>query len=161
MSEKALKNVSTFIHEYKEAVRHVWNLYFSANASSESLIHFEKIEIELFREIVASPLNLEIKADEFRQKPICGIYVRIKSFYTEFPVSFGSLQGNGNVSWGNEEILPVHNDQRLKFFDFFEWNHYGFVDYPLVRLYVDRLPQKPEQAGTFGLIESRFVDFFV
>lgn len=161
MPNKSAKNVSYAILEFKEAARHIWNLYFSANASSESLINFEKIEIELFRELVVNRLGLKIDAEDFRRRPISELFVSAKDFCKEFPISVGSQQSNGNMVWNSAEIIQVHADQSLFFVDFFEWNHYGFVDYSFVRCYIEKLPQKPEWEGKSGLIEHRFIDFFI
>lgn len=160
MPDKSEKNISYVVLEFKEAARHIWNLYFSANASSESLINFEKIEIELFREIVALQLDVKINVDDFRKHPIRGMLVSVKNCHSEFPISVGSRQSNGNIVWSIAETFHIHTDQSFLFFDFFDWNHYGFVDYPFVRCYIERLPQKPEFEGKFGLIEHRYVDFF-
>lgn len=161
MTNTFRKNASSEIFEFKEAVRHVWNLYFSDGASSESLINFEKIEIALFRELVVRRLGLKIDAEDFRRRPLSELSVSVKDFYKDFPISVGSQQSNGNMVWSSAEIIQVHSDQCLFFVEFFEWNHYGFVDYPFVRCYVEKLPQMPEHEGKFGLIEHRFVDFFI
>lgn len=159
MTNKTYRNISLPMFEYKETIRHIWNQSLASNASVETFRNFRDVETALFNALVVSPLNLNVDASSFREKHIEEILVSIKSHCVEFPVSIGMTQKNGNIVWSAKELLPVHRDQKLYFFDFFDWNHYGFVDYPYVRCYVGILPQNPSFEGKICMLENRLVEF--
>lgn len=155
-------NISAEMLEFKEAVRNSWNSYFAKYREDRSLdafMFFSDLEISLFWAIVVNPLNLDIDPRSFRKKPFDKILLVTKDICSEFPISYGKVQDNGNVVWTLPSVIRSHKDQLFKFYDFFDWSEFGYIDYAYIRCLVENSPQDEHFTGAYGLLETRYIDF--
>jgi hypothetical protein len=145
---------------FKDAVRHCWNSYFANSRhpmSAETQEAFSEIERALLRVLVFSPHGLGDLADSYRLRALSNVVVKPDPLLVEMPIRFGSKEPNGNIVWDVETSLKVSENTRFCFYDFFDWNAFGYVDLPFVRVVgasVDSL-----SAGKIALIEQAHCRF--
>jgi hypothetical protein len=150
--------------EFKEAVRHTWNSYFANSnepMSSETQEAFSNIERALLRVIVLAPYGMGDLADSYRLRTLLDILIKPARSLVEIPIRFGHSEPNGNIIWDIETALKVVEDTQFCFFDFFDWNPYGHVDLPFVR--VRELPYTGNKSlgGKIALIEQIHCEFML
>lgn len=128
-----MRNVTPEMHRFKEASRHIWNLYLMPGeyvldlALEES---FLRIERELLRSIV---LDGGDAADTYGDGPVARLKVRPRLPSTEVPIQFGTTAADGNTYWDSPKLVPVEELDQIEFIEFFDWNHFGCIDYGIVR----------------------------
>lgn len=149
---------------FKEATRHIWNAHYSKLDDqillSDGFIGYEKIEKSLFWAIVVAPSDILINVDEYRKHPLKCIELRIKDIYRECPIKIGRQAKNGNVIWSDTALISPTCSYKFLFFDFFDWNPYGFVDQIYIRFWIESLSNNDSSYGQWGLVETGYVDFY-
>jgi hypothetical protein len=148
-----MRNVTSEMRRFKEASRHLWNAYLMPGEGVIDVAledSFRSIERELLRSLV---LQGDDAADAYGRAPIEGLSVRSKSDYDQVPVQFASDGLDGNTYWRKSEFVSAA-EISYEFLEFFDWMHYGFIDYPMVRA-IDR------SSGRHVLIESMYCDFWL
>jgi len=134
-----MKNVSEGMQNFREASRHIWNTYLVpgpniVNVETEEA--FENIEKELLRCLVFE--GQEYCVSNYRNKELECLSVRPVEGFMEVPIQYGIKKENGNILWQESEMVKIDQFPELRFFDFFDWSHYGQIDYGLVRAVEDR-----------------------
>jgi hypothetical protein len=127
-------NITNNMLVFKDAVRHIWNTYFVTTGdamSPEIQSAYSKIEEELFYTIVIFPLGISQEI-QYRKEPISSILVKPKQELSEYPVYIGYREENGNLVWEEKTICKDKNFI-FNFYDFFDWDIYGYIDLPYVR----------------------------
>ncbi|HCT39890.1 MAG TPA: hypothetical protein DF427_01655 [Moraxellaceae bacterium] len=157
-------NITRSMLEFKEAVRHTWNCYFSGSddpISPETQEAFSSIERALLRVLVLAPHGVGDLADSYRLRVLPSILVSPTYIPGEMPIRFGLRDANKNVVWDEETLIKIDDSTRFHFFDFFDWYQYGHVDLPFVR--VRCIPQTGDEANesTPALIEQRYCQFML
>lgn len=154
--------ISAEMLDFKESIRHIWNMHFSVLQGQNPVNLFDQyadIERSLFWAIVLAPLGIDMSPEEYRVKPLDSIELEVKPFFNEIPIKIGTKESNGNVTWSESILFSSNEAQSFKFFDFFDWQPYGFVDYPYLRFCLHSFPQNRALEGKWGLIETQYVDF--
>ncbi|WP_421567533.1 hypothetical protein [Stenotrophomonas sp. PD6] len=148
-----MKDVTDQMQRFKEASRHIWNSYLMPGegvldiAVEDSFLHIER---ELLRSIV---LEGSVAADQYGRSAISGLIVKPKPVYREVPVQFASAVSDGNTYWCGEERVAAEDLPMLEFVDFFDWMHYGYIDYAIVRA-------AECGSGRRVLIQAMYCDFW-
>jgi hypothetical protein len=154
-----MEDITASMLEFKEALRHTWNSYFSksANSMAEDLQDaFEAIEQGLFSAIVLSPLGMADRAVEYREHPLSFITVKPVEHLRELPLQICRREANGNTIVELPISVQIDEQTAFDFFDFFDWYPYGFIDLPYVRARVRDLSGKPSAKSSIVLIEQRY-----
>jgi hypothetical protein len=146
--------VSLEMKAFRDASVHVWNSYLVPGLHVIRLDieeSFEIIERELLRCLV---LNGRGAADNYRKKPIDCLQVKLAGGLSEALINVAKRDENGNINW--EELLLLSRDDsyQLQFYDFFDWNHFGIIEYGFVRVVdskTNRLMLLPIEACSFWL----------
>jgi hypothetical protein len=128
-----MKDVTEQMQRFKEASRHIWNSYLMPGEGVLDMAvedSFLEIERELLRCLV---LEGSVSADQYGRSAIGGLVVKPKSVYREVPVQFASAVSDGSTYWSGEERVAAEDIPMLEFVDFFDWMHYGYIDYAIVR----------------------------
>jgi hypothetical protein len=149
-----MKNVSVQMQKFKEASRHIWNAYLMPGEGVLDMDverSFLAIERELLRSMV---LDGDAVADRYGCTQISGLLVRPKSVYQDVPVQFASDGPNGSTVWSHARQVSAADLPELEFVEFFDWMHYGFIDYAKVRAF-DR------SSGRHVLIEGTYCEFWL
>lgn len=157
-----MKDITAEMLEFKEAIRHIWNGHFAqrrSRMSPEMQDAFSQIERGLFAAIVLSSLNVSKRAEEYREQPLSWLILEPASELTEWPVQFGDIDGTGNTTWQLPSVIDVKEGMIFEFFDFFDWNAFGFVDFPYVRARVRATKVTTPLQGAVALIEQRLCRF--
>jgi len=129
-----MKNVNEAMQNFREASRHIWNTYLVPGTNVvqfEIEEAFDNIERELLRCLVFDGRSDDVR--EYRKQGLENLVVRPAEGLTEVPIQSGTKQGNGNIVWQEAEMVAIDRFPDLRFFDFFDWSHYGSIDYGLVR----------------------------
>lgn len=149
-----MRNVSYGMQRFREASRHLWNAYLMPGEGVMDVAvegSFRSIERELLRCLV---LEGSVSADAYGQTSIPGLAVRSRSEFDQVPVQFASLGSDGNTYWSEPELVPATEFASYEFIEFFDWMHYGFIDYSFVRA-IDRA------TGRHVLVENAHCDFWL
>ena len=116
-----MRDITSTMLEFKEALRHSWNTYFVKIASPMSpdiQEAFGQVERGLFRAIVLAPLGVSERVKEYREKPLSWIVVTPSEHLEECPVQIGERDSSGNTTWGMPISLSVDDSVTFDFFDF-------------------------------------------
>lgn len=157
-----MQDISASMLEFKDAIRHVWNTYFvksDSPMSPEVQRAFESVEIGLFQVLVLTPLDMFDRYDQYRQQPLSFIQVQPTRTINELPLQVGKRDVNGNTVWEMPISVSVDDQSTFEFFDYFDWNPYGYIDLPYVRARVASLPSQPSLQGSMVLIEQTYCRF--
>lgn len=149
-----MRNVSFQMHRFKEASRHIWNAFLMPGEGVLDIgveEAFEIVERELLRSMV---LDGDASADAYRSSSIAGLLVRPKAGYADIPVMVGTRDAAGSMAWSLAEMTPAESLQSLEFLEFFDWNHYGYIDYHLVKA-TDRC------SGRNLMIDNLYCEYWV
>ena len=152
-----MQDITISMLTFKEAIRHSWNTYFAQSnspMSPEIQEAFERVESGLLCAIVLAPLGVLDRLSDYREKPLSWLMVKPVDYLHECPVRIGTRESTGNVSWGMPVSLAVDDRTTFEFFDFFDWDPYGLIDLPYVRVRVSSLPSTPTAQGSLALIEQ-------
>lgn len=148
-----MKNVNSQMQRFREASRHIWNSYLMPGEGVVDMAvedSFRDIERALLRSMV---LDGSATADHYGRSVIGGLFVRPKLVFQEVPVQFASAGLEGNTYWSKVELVAGAALPRLEFLDFFDWMHYGYIDYSIVRAVECG-------SGRRLLIENMYCDFW-
>ncbi|HWM70576.1 MAG TPA: hypothetical protein VNO35_28665 [Steroidobacteraceae bacterium] len=162
----SMNDVTESLWEYLEAKRHLWNIHFRGKVDSLQhcpiLDEFEKIDRSLFRALVVEDIVNSDDASRRRliEKPWELLRVYLQPGLESIRMIVSDPISGLNRSWNRPEILKVPEEFDFGFIEFFEWNRYGYTNFPLIRVTVDHRSKMPALSGREALIESgqaRFV----
>jgi len=147
-----MRNVTSEMHRFREASRHLWNAYLMPGEGilDVAVDSFRSIERELLRSLV---LQGGVSAAAYGRAHIEGLSVRSKSEYDQVPVQFASKGPDGNIHWSKADFVPAA-EISCGFLEFFDWMHYGFIDYGIVRA-IDLF------TGRQVLVEQLYCEFWL
>lgn len=148
-----MKNVNSQMQRFREASRHIWNSYLMPGEGVVDTVVedcFHEIERALLRSMV---LDGSPAADHYRRSAIGGLFVKPKLEFPEVPVQLASAGLEGNTCWSKVELVAAADFADLEFMDFFDWMHYGYIDYGIVRAVECG-------SGRRVLIENMYCDFW-
>ncbi|MDQ1107675.1 MULTISPECIES: hypothetical protein [Stenotrophomonas] len=148
-----MKDVTGQMQRFKEASRHIWNSYLMPGEGVLDMAvedSFLQIERELLRSIV---LEGSAAADQYGHSAIGGLIVKPKPLLREVPVQFARAGSDGNSYWSEDERIAAADIPKLEFVDFFDWTHYGYIDYAIVRAV-------ESGSGRRVLIQALYCDFW-
>lgn len=157
-----MQDISNSMLEFKDAIRHIWNAYFTKSKSPmspEIQSAFESVEIGLFQAIVLTPLGMSGRIDEYRRQSLSFILVKPLNELSDLPLRVGMNDERGNTIWEMPVSVSVDNQSVFEFFDYFDWYPYGYIDFPFVRARVVSLPSQPSLQGAMVLIEQAHCHF--
>ena len=157
-----MKDITHSMLEFKDAIRHAWNTYFAlseAPMSPEIQEAFSQVERGFFSAIVLAPMDATLLVREYREKSLPWLVVRPFEYLQECPVQFGKRDNLGNTIWEMPSNIAIDDHVAFEFFDFFDWNPFGFVDLSYVRARVAAFPRQSNIQGSLVLIEQRFCQF--
>lgn len=149
----SMKNVNSQMQRFREASRHIWNSYLMPGEGVVDIAvedSFREIERALLQSMV---LDGSAAADHYRRSAISGLFVKPKLGFPEVPVQLASAGLEGNTYWSKVELVAAADLPRLEFLDFFDWMHYGYIDYGIVRAVECG-------SGRRVLIENMYCDFW-
>lgn len=150
-----MKNITENMLQFKEASRHVWNTYLLKSAPPMALAmqeSFEVIERELFRALVLLPHSIAEWASDYRVLPM-PVMLRAKEGLVDVPVQQGTLDDIGNVRWTSPQNIPASEISKYHFFEFFDWNFYGHLDFFYIKA--------SSSEGKVVLINQTYCDFML
>lgn len=148
-----MRNVTYEMQQFREASRHLWNAYLMPGEGVIDVAvedSFRSIERELLRSLVLKGGN---SADVYGRAYIQGLSVRSKSDYDQVPVQYASKGPDGNTYWSKSELVSAAAIF-YEFLEFFDWIHYGFIDYGIVRA-IDLA------TGRHVLVENLYCEFWL
>ena len=157
-----MQDITVTMLQFKEAIRHLWNTYFLKSDPGSWLEMQEAytlVEIGLFRAIVLVPLSAAELGDEYRRQPLSWLLVGPAASVRELPIQIGTLREGGSTSYAEEIALVVDDTIELEFCEFFEWDPYGYLDLPYVKVRIVKLPNLPSAEGSFALIRQTYCRF--
>jgi len=157
-----MRDITNLMLEFKEAVRHSWNMYFAKSdspMSPEIQNAFEHVELGLFQAIVLTPMGALDRTDLYRKQPLPFILAKPHKVHRELPLQVGMRDENGNTSWATSITVSVDSQSSFEFFEFFDWYPYGYIDLPYVKARVASLESKPSLEGSMVLIEQVYCCF--
>jgi hypothetical protein len=153
-----MRDVSSEVLRFREAGRHLWNCFLMPGENvvdSNIEESFESIERELLRCLVFSKSPED--ADCYRQGAIDRLIIKQRNPGADVQIQYGEKDSNGNVRWEKGRIYTSNDEfPDLRFIDFFDWTHFGFIDYGFVRaleIKGRRLALLPQQSCSFWLAE--------
>lgn len=147
--------VSLEMERFRKASVHIWNSYLMPGLYVVRLDiedSFEIIERELLRCLVLG--GQSDAADNYRKKPIDCLLVELADGLTEVPAYIGKRDENGNMIWDNAILRTFDDSFHLQFYDFFDWNHFGHIEYEFVRVVdstTNQLMLLPAESCSFWL----------
>jgi hypothetical protein len=149
-----MKDVTSSVVAFREAVRHLWNAALAPNANWETRDAFSRVCGEVFAVLVLRPLGL--------------VRERLPNLYEAEPEPIGSLVVVPTVARG----VPVHinraaprtpywdhsvnclapNDAELELIRLFDWNELGQRDFEFLETRIAAFGAHPELVGRAALI---------
>jgi hypothetical protein len=117
---------------------------------------FDIIERELLRCLVLS--GQSSAADLYRKQPLDCLRVGLAEGIVSAELQFSSRDNNNNLVWDKAVNADSESFPDLRFFDFFDWRHYGSIDYDYVRAIetgTRRLVLVPQKSCSFWLIQPQ------
>ena len=160
-----MKNISKELFTYLEAKRHLWNTYFIGKVKSlrecSELDEYEYIDRLLFKALVLRSIKRDFPSgDNF----VFG--VGVLPFIKATPKF--EIEQTEILIWDTQTKHRQWKPLKLKwsknltfsFIEFFEWNRYEYVSYPLCQLKIERCKEHPEIVGWYALVENSHLEFY-
>jgi hypothetical protein len=156
-----MRKIDAEMQKFREVSCHLWNSYLMPGRYVLRLDienSFEIIERELLR--CFALYDIENAVEKYRKQPIDCLSVRIAKNFTKVAMQVGERDENENVVWKEAGIFNEHNFPELRFFDFFDWDHYGPIGYEFVRaveVKTGRVFLLPQESCSFWLSDCKAV----
>jgi hypothetical protein len=167
-----MQDIGKYIFRYADAKCHIWNAYFKdiiGNLSAwEPLESFEAIDQRLFFALVCEPLGIEydysrgadyIEDMVVKTRCVDQIVIMPRTLGQEISILIGEKQGS-NTAWHELKSLATAG-LSFAFIELFQWDHYGFLNLPMVRGKITACAEHPEYVGREALIDTYKVAFFL
>jgi hypothetical protein len=150
-----MKNVTLQILKYREAARHLWNVYLrgegefglGALPDDDTLDDWTALKKDLFYALV-----VRYTGDEDRS------LLRVVPTSPEVPAMI-SRSKPARTYWDNPVERLAPNDD-LRFIDFFDFDQSGFLDFKYYRVAINGSERHPDLAGHEALIEVQYAHVF-
>jgi hypothetical protein len=153
-----MRDVTDLLMTYREAMRHLWNTYFVREMSSllecGALDKFEEIDRLLFSALVLDQLAPLHPAVNFRSEVWPFLRVVAQEDSDSLAMMLSDLITGPNRSWSDRTFIKLNPDTELAFIEFFDWDQYGFVSFPYIRLKILKFPSRPDLVGREALVDS-------
>ncbi|KGK59550.1 hypothetical protein NC00_01090 [Xanthomonas cannabis pv. phaseoli] len=127
-------DVTSKMEAFRKAACHNWNNYLMPGENVLRLDveqSFEIIERELLRCLVLGDMGEA--ADLYRSKIIECLAIRVDGNLSETQAYESAKNPDGNTHWNEVDLADLDTSYDFRFYDFFDWNHYGLINYELVR----------------------------
>ena len=160
-----MNDVTDKMLQFKEAIRHIWNVNFALVASNQSpdiQDAYDTIcEGLLIALVLRGTVNAVERAEHYRNRPLSFLVVRPVEHLQLLPMRIGELDAANNTVFSEATSVEVDEESRIEFYDFFSWNHRAYVDLPYVRAKIAALSSAPSAVGRVVLIEQQHCRFFL
>jgi hypothetical protein len=160
-----MKNVTLHVLRYREAARHLWNVYlredgaFGGDALPDGAVldDWESLRNNLFFALVlrrtdaqSRPVNLS------ERRPIS--FLRVVPTSPEVPAMVSRTKP-AKTYWDNP-IQRLGPTDDLRFIDFFDFDQSGFLDFTYCHVAISSSEHHPDLKGHEALIEVQYVNVF-
>jgi len=162
----SMENVTLHLLKYREAARHLWNVYLRDKSAFETrappdyavLDDWESLRDDLFFALVlrhtsdqARPIRLA------HSKPISRL--RVVPTSPEVPAMISRTKP-AETYWDNpvQRLSPTDD---LRFIDFFDFDESRFLDFAYYQVSISGSERHPHLAGHEALIEVQYAHVFV
>ncbi|MDR2637562.1 MAG: hypothetical protein LBB55_04420 [Zoogloeaceae bacterium] len=158
-----MKNITTEISAYREAVRHLWNSTFATLDETlrfgTCLELFEQIDALIFRALVCEPLGIEFKT-RASFDPIINLKV-IPISPAGIPILVNrSMPASGY--WDDSvKTISAADMVELAFIGLFDWDGYNVKDCTYYRVRIIDCKSRPSLIGRDALVETFYVNVFL
>ena len=148
-----MDDVTSWMDEYRECVRHLWNTYFRRDAEPsqdwELRDEFNEAASILFRALVLRKLNRAdiVVAPDHRANPEPLMFLRLK---VDAPRS--TIMVNRELTGGYWNDPLEEGDLDLRFIHFFDWWTLGFRNFELYRVRIVASERYPRVVGKDALV---------
>jgi len=151
-----MKDVTLHLLRYREAARHLWNTYLrgereprnGALPENRTLDDWDALKDDLFCALV-----LRHTGDEERSS------LRVVPTSPEVPAMISRTKP-ARTYWDNP-IQRLGPTEDLRFIDFFDFDHCGFLDFAYFRVVINGSDRHPGLSGHEALIEVLLCRVFV
>jgi hypothetical protein len=156
LSETA-QNVTAFLNEYRECVRHLWNIHFRRDAERNNDWDlsdlFDEVAAKLFHALVLRKLGrdqVQVQPDFLCPKdPL--MFLRF-----EFPRRSDLMVNRGvNTGYWDDPLRDASSDDLdLRFVQFFDWSSREYRDFALYRARIVASVPYPKVVGRDVLVPA-------
>lgn len=164
-----MQDVTHHLYAYLEAKRNLWNTYFREKIKSlyecSPLEEYEEIDDLLFSALVVH--NLALSNHQSRREVIDTPWLFLRARPSvgldalSLMVSDSVVESvSDNRAWEEAKVIELRNNSDFGFIEFFDWDRYGFVTYPYVRVKIDDGSMLPDLVGREALIDVMNVRVF-
>jgi len=158
----AMKEITESIAEFREAARHLWNVFFYPNADWDDRDRFSEICVHLFDALVVAPTGLTD--------------IRFPHLYVGHPPAVSSLhviprsgvriminRSSPPVGYWDDpvDIVLPSDGARFNFVTFFDWAELERRDFKYLEVEIREFAKHPHLVGRRALVEFDSVGIFV
>lgn len=161
-----MKNITSSINNYRECVRHLWNIHFFYKLKEERIYdakdEFDDICVSLFSSLVLKPIGCasleKAKAYQRIQDPINCLFVTLVS-ESGLPIHVNrELPPSGYWDYYAGLIRP--DDVDMRFIDCFDFGQYQFRDFEYYKVRIVASKMNAEFIGRDALIRASHAEIF-
>lgn len=155
-----MKQVTEYFEKYREASRHLRNVYYfpQGDAAWDVLEDFDELNLLLFKHLVCAPLNIEYKKyNWFKEPATC---FTLKPLGTRLPIMINRMPNTNHGYWDHEIKSVKPSDLNLKFMSYFDWNPQGVMDSRYIMCHVSSASESTQIVGHVALVESHYVEVY-
>jgi hypothetical protein len=157
-----MKEITESIAEFREAARHLWNVFFYPNADWDDRDRFSEICVHLFDALVVAPTGLTD--------------IRFPHLYVGHPPAVSSLhviprsgvriminRSSPPVGYWDDpvDIVLPSDGERFNFVTFFDWAELERRDFKYLEVEIREFAKHPPLVGRRALVEFDSVGIFV
>lgn len=154
-------NVTPSIDEYREAMRHLWNMHFRSRIGEDIAIdertdHWDAICALLFESLVLFDLGKGPSHQGHRSsaKPYPFLHVvprcqgSVPSLYVE------------DTSRTQSDEVQLSGEVDMHFVECSNWGDFGFLDFDYYSVEIARCPERPDLVGRRAMVPTRSTEVF-
>jgi hypothetical protein len=162
-----MKDLTSPVEQYREAVRHLWNTYYLERVQSAETFNQKWDIVDQFRQVDKLILSGVIHDELGGHACVIDAHNTIGEFLRVVPTSSGSVpimverpSQDGNKYW-DDPVDRVEGGQiDLRFVEFFDWNQLAARDFHYYRVKINSFPQHPHFVGREALLEIQYARVF-
>jgi len=153
-----MQDITQQITSYLEAKRHLWNTYFRTRIKSIKECHpldeYEEIDRLLFSALVLGDLKQFLPDNfVFGRDIIPFLKIVPNPEIDGFELMITDPTVEKYVKWNKPVEVKINAGVEFTFIELFEWDRYGFVNYPYYLTKITKYPDSPELVQQNALIE--------
>ncbi|TVZ39033.1 hypothetical protein P886_4766 [Alteromonadaceae bacterium 2753L.S.0a.02] len=153
-----MKKVTEYFEKYREASRHLRNIYYVPKDDDvwDILDDFEEVSVLLFKHLVCAPLNIGYeKYDWFNESISC---FKLQAQGSRLPIMINRIPNVNHGHWDHEIHTVDPDDLTLDFICYFDWNPQGVIDNRYIMCKISDAKVSKNVIGHIGLVESHYVE---